>query len=127
MLSTIRSGLQLVLLAGLAGCTAVPAHQQVDWRQGARRAWISTIYTVETPRSELPACLADLPAEQLSTHRFVKVRYRHVRRMLVAVAELPALPDGYQVAIDDRVEVFPQDCSAGQLSRIARMLPVPTP
>jgi hypothetical protein len=88
-----------------------------------KHGWISGFYTADTPRSELPKCLAELPAEQLLSHRFAKIDYRHVRRMLVEVAELPEIVGEQPVRIGDRVELIPQDCTGGLLSHITRIMP----
>lgn len=72
----------------------------------------------------MPECLAHLSKEDLASGRFVRLRYRHVRIAHSAVAELPS---GLQVKIDDQVEVWPEDCSLGKISRISRVLPVASP
>ena len=116
----------MLLLACLGACASDLARHDVDWRSGAKHGWISGFYTADTPRSELPKCLAALSAEQLAIHHFVKVDYRHVRRMVVEVAELPELSaDQQAVRMGDRVELWPRDCAEGQLSRISKMMAVP--
>ena len=115
----------MLSLACLGGCASDLAQHDVDWRNGAKHGWVSGFYTADTPRKELPKCLADLPAEELAAHRFVKIDYRHVRRMVVEVAELPELSaDQQAVRIGDRVELWPRDCAEGQLSRISKMMAV---
>ena len=109
----------------LAGCAADLAQHDVDWRSGAKHGWISGFYTADTPSSDLPKCLADLPPEQLAAHRFVKIDYRHVRRMLVEVAELPDTAERPAVRIGDRVDLWPQDCAEGRISRISKMMAAP--
>ena len=113
----------MVFLLCLAACACEPAPADVDWRNGAKHGWVSGFYTADTPTSALPKCLADLPPEQLASHRFVKIDYRHVRRMLVEVAELPdSAVDRQAVKIGDRVELWPRDCDQGRLSRISKMM-----
>ncbi|MBC7455986.1 MAG: hypothetical protein H7335_20270 [Massilia sp.] len=88
-----------------------------------KNGWVVGFYNPQTPRSELPNCLAALPAEALSTHRYAKIDYRHVRRMLVEVADVQEIAGDTPVAIGDRVQLLPQDCDAGRLSRITSILP----
>jgi hypothetical protein len=114
----------LALAAGLAcaACAPLPAAHDVDWKNGARHGWVSGFYDAATPRSELPKCLAGVPAEELASHRFVRIDYRHARRMMVEVGELPG---DAPVKLGDRVELWPQDCDQGKLSRISRIMPPP--
>ena len=124
MRSKIFAGGALALC--MAACASDPAQHDVDWRNGAKHGWISGFYAPDTPRSELPKCLADLPPEQLAAHRFVRIDYRHVRRMLVEVAELPELAAEHPaVKLGDRVELWPRDCAEGRLSRISKMMAAP--
>ncbi|HEV7815970.1 MAG TPA: hypothetical protein VGP06_12830 [Janthinobacterium sp.] len=125
MRSKIYAGSVLALAVWLAaGCAPLPAQNDVAWRSGAKHGWVSGFYDAGTPRAALPKCLADLPPEQFSGHLFVKIDYRSVRRMMVEVA---ALPGGVAqtVRLGDRVELWPQDCARGRLSRISKMMPAP--
>jgi len=112
-------------LAACAGavccaCAPLPAHHDVDWHNGARNGWIAGFYDAATPRDQLPPCLAGLPPGELATHRYARIDYRHTRRMLVEVAPLPVdLPAN----LGDRVELWPQDCEQGKLSRISKIMP----
>ena len=78
------------------------------------------MYSPEQPRATLPRCLADIPSSELAQHRYVRIDYHHSRRMLTEVA---VLPDQLPLQIGERVELWPQDCDQGKLSRIARVLP----
>lgn len=106
--------------AGMCACATKPAHLDVDWQHGAKHGWVAAIYGADTPRAELPACLADLSADELAHHHYVRVGYRHVRVMHTEVAELP--PD-VTVQLGEKVELWPADCDKGRLSRISRILP----
>jgi hypothetical protein len=57
----------LIVMAGLliAGCAAVAEQQDANWRLGAKYGWISGFYNANTPKNELPPCLAVLPVQQL--------------------------------------------------------------
>lgn len=107
-------------LAGCAPSAPKAGTAEVDWSHGAKHGWVAGFYDAATPRAALPACLAALPADELAQHRFVRIDYRHVRRMLVEVAELPPQSD---VKVGDRVELWPEDCARGKLSRISRVMP----
>jgi hypothetical protein len=117
-----------MMLAGwlLAACAPLPAEHDVDWKNGAKHGWVSGFYTADTPLADLPKCLADLPPGQLAGHLFVKIDYRSVRRMMVEVAEVPG-GTAQTVKLGDRVELWPQDCSRGKLSRISKMMAAPAP
>ncbi|CDG83209.1 hypothetical protein [Janthinobacterium agaricidamnosum] len=120
LLSTsLPTFLSALLSASLLSSCASDKPASVDWRHGAKHGDIAGFYDADTPRDSLPACLAQLPAEQLAQQRYVKIHYHHVRRMLVEVA---LLPDGQQVALGDKVELWPEDCSLGKLSRITQFL-----
>ncbi len=109
----------LILALLLSACASNPEDQTVDWKNGARRAWIVRVYSPATPRAELPECLSNLPIEEMKTKHFVKVEFHHVRQMWNAIAELP---DTMTAAVDDQVELWPEDCSQGKISRISRVL-----
>ena len=122
----MRSWTRIATLCGLAvigGC----ASDTVQHNTSAmlKHGWIVGFYGAQTPRSELPNCLALLPAEVLSSHRYAKIDYRHVRRMLIEVADLKEIAGDTPVAIGDRVELLPQDCDAGRLSQVTRIMPTP--
>jgi hypothetical protein len=118
----------VLTLAGLllAACAPLAAEHDVDWKNGAKHGWVSGFYTAETPLAELPKCLADLPPGQLAGHLYVKIDYRSVRRMMVEVAEVPG-GVAQTVKLGDRVELWPQDCARGKLSRISKMMASPPP
>lgn len=128
--ATVLATLSAALLSVLfAGCAPLPAAGGGN-KLGLKHGWVSGFYTAQTPRAELPACLAALPPERLEGHLFVKVDYRAVRRMMVEVAEVPTLvgADGQQsVRLGDRVELWPEDCTRGRLSRITRLMPPAPP
>lgn len=117
---TNKSIAGLALAAVLAGCTSLAGGGHVDWQNGAKHGWVAASYSSATPRDQLPRCLAGMSAAELDAHRYVRVDYRHVKRMLVEVAELP----GEQpMRLGERVELWPQDCEQGKLSQISRRLP----
>jgi hypothetical protein len=117
------------LLGGaMAACAPLPASEG-GAKPGLKHGWVSGFYTVRTPRGELPACLAALPPERFEGHLFVKIDYRAVRRMMVEVAEVPTgvVADGQALKLGDRVELWPEDCLRGRLSRITRLMPLSAP
>jgi len=103
----------------LYACASPPSELSADWQNGAKRGWIVGIYGPDPTSADVPICLASLsPAEQRA-RQFVKLRYWHGRQTVTEVAELPR---DLRVKIDDRVEVWPEDCSQGKISRISRAL-----
>lgn len=108
-----------IALYFLAGCAADTTLGTVDWEHGARRGHVASTYAAGLPPAQLPKCLANLPPEQYAAHRFVLVRYHHVRVMRSAVA--PVTPD-LDIRDGDIVELWPADCAAGGLARVTRIL-----
>ena len=103
----------------LTSCASNPDRPEIDWQHGAKRGWIAKFYVPETPDVDLPECLAALPKADLARRHFVKVKYRHVRRTVSTIAEVP---DALKLKIDAEVELWPADCSHGNFSRISRLL-----
>lgn len=116
----IRTSLGIIsLILLLSSCASNAPADSVDLDNGARRASIVMLYTPESLHEELPQCLSYLPLDELATRHFVKVKYKSFRHVRVSVAELP---DTLQVAPGDQVELWPEDCSIGKISRITRIL-----
>lgn len=86
---------------------------------GVKHASIAAFISANTPRDQLPACLAALHDEDFQSRRFVKLRYHHIKKAINEVAELP--PD-MDAAVNDVLEVLPRDCDKGELTRITRKL-----
>ena len=84
-----------------------------SWVEEISAAW--SIVSVSGERSSQ----VELSKEELAKRHFVKLHYRHSRRILSTIAELP---DGLMVKTDDQVEVWPADCLSGKFSRISRIL-----
>ena len=103
----------------LCACSSPPSELSADWRNGAKRGWIVGIFVPDSASEDIPSCLARLSPAERSSRQFVKFRYWHARQTITEVAELP--PD-LLVKIDDRVEVWPDNCSQGKVSRISRVL-----
>lgn len=104
-------------LALLAGCAARHPVAQADWDLGARQGRIVRDYTRSAPAA-LPSCLAQLAPEARGTRHFVQVRYQQARHVHFEVAEVPPQ---LVAGIDDNVEIWPADCAAGQIGRIAQV------
>ena len=117
----LRVVLAAAALHGLVGCVTDPTLGVVDWKHGARRGNVVSTYTADLPVTQLPKCLADLPRDQYTTNRYVKVRYRNVRLTRSAVAQVPPTLD---IKDGDVIELWPADCEAGSIARITRVLSV---
>jgi hypothetical protein len=114
-ITSLSSVLACLLLLG-----ACASQTGVDWKAGNRPAWIVSFYGDDTAPSGLPGCLASLPSAELHNRRFAKLYYRHVRRMMTEVVEIP---DGIDAHVDDLIEILPQDCDQGKLSQFIRVIP----
>jgi len=116
-----RTLTKLALVAGAASLLAacVTRHQvaQADWDQGARQGKITRDYALPG-NGAVPACLMQLPPEERAAHHFVQVRYSQSRHVHFDVAELPA---GLVAGIGASVEIWPADCAAGKVGRIAQV------
>lgn len=112
---------QTSLLAGatflLAACAARHPVAQADWDQGARQGKVTRDYALQG-NGALPVCLAQLAPDQLAAHHYVQVRYSQARHVHFAVAELPA---NLVAGVGAEVEIWPDDCAAGKVGRIARV------
>ena len=102
----------------LMACASTP-DQAVDWKNGAKRGWIVSVYAPGISNDEFPECISRLPKEVFASKHFVKVQYRQVRQMYYAIAEMP---EALKAHIDDQVEVWPQDCVNGKFSSISRII-----
>ena len=103
----------------LASCSSLPPDMEVDWKNGAKHAWVVKSYESASSPSDLPRCLASLEKKEFAARNFVQVRYHHGRRMIYEVVELPA---GLQAGVDEELEIWPEDCTKGKLSRMSRIL-----
>lgn len=92
---------------------------EINWQQGAKLGTIVLFYTAETPAKDLPECLSHLSKEELATKHYVKVSYHHVRLTHHEVAELPK--ELLHVKLEDHVEIWPENCSNGKLSRVSQV------
>ncbi|HEX8788997.1 MAG TPA: hypothetical protein VF793_22645, partial [Telluria sp.] len=75
----------------------------------------------QAAEAEARACLGPdrpLPAGQ----RYVRVRYRATRLHHKVVA---TVDDGLSLRAGDEVELWPEDCDAGRLAHVGRVLPPP--
>lgn len=115
--------LALSISVVLGGCAAQATAPGATILAGTRHGWISSFYTADTPKGELPKCLADLAPGEIAKRHFVKIDYRHARRMLVEVAEIPETVDWQAVHIGDHVQLIPEDCDFGKLSHITKFHP----
>ena len=115
-MDAMKPGVAALCLLLLCACAEAP---KVDWRQGAKRAWVVATYA-SGRTADLPACLARLSDAELATRHFVELRYHHVRVMRTAVAEVPSDIDARPGV---QVELWPEDCGRGHLSRMSRLLP----
>jgi len=116
-LTTTRLAVILGASTLLAACAARHPVAQADWEQGAREGRIVRDYAV-SDSPPLPVCLAQLAPQERSAHHFVQVRYQQARHVHFEVAELPP---GLRVGIGASVEIWPADCAAGQIGRIAQV------
>ena len=118
-MSTNKLGFILVCAFYLTSCSLTSPEMETDWKHGAKHAWVVKSYDPSSSQSELPACLSRLDRKEFATRNFIQIRYHHAKRMLYEVAELPA---DQQVNAGDELEVWPEDCTQGKLSRISRVL-----
>lgn len=112
---------KLALAAGaaslLAACATKHPVAQADWEQGARQGKITRDYALPG-NGTLPACIVQLPPEERAAHHFVQVRYSQSHHVHFDVAELPA---DLVAGIGASVEIWPADCAAGKVGRIAQV------
>lgn len=113
------STIAILFVLLLTSCASGSPGPAADWKNGAKRAWIVESYLPNGPNAEMPACLGALSQTELATKHLVKAKYWHVRQMFYTIAEVP---DSLQTKVDDQVELWPEECSHGKISRISRVL-----
>lgn len=102
----------------LAACTGPLARDRVDWDHGARHGRVLALLAPQAAAREAQECLGNAPLP--AGVQFVKLRYRRTRLHHDVVALAPA---GLAVGPGDEVELWPEDCGAGRMARIERVLP----
>lgn len=100
----------------LSACAASP---RMDGDSGAKKAYITRIYTPETLPQERLGCFTQISPEDLKNGRIVEVKYGSFHKMIYRFA---VLPDSLQANLYDEVEVLPGNCADGQMSRITKRL-----
>ena len=94
----------------------------VDWDHGARAGTVLELLTPQAAKALLASCWpgnAALPEGR----EYIRVRYRAVRLHHKVVASAPA---DLRLRPGDRVELWPGDCEAGQITRVGRVLGSPS-
>lgn len=92
---------------------------EVNWEQGARRAWVLQVYESKPAHEITLTCFENLTEEDFKNRHFVKVHYRHIRRFIDTVAEAP---QEMHVKPGDEVEFIPEKCMEGKISTIIQIL-----
>jgi hypothetical protein len=119
---SMRLLLPIVLAAVLGACATrpdMPFLPEADWKAGARSANIQAIETPATPMVEPAGCAAAFERAHAAGLPIVSVSYQshHSRHHMFAVAEAVT-----PLATGKWVELWPADCTTGQL---ARVVPIP--
>lgn len=118
----MRRLLPVALAFGLAACAShpgMPYLPEPDWQAGARSATIQAIDSPASPLAQPAGCALAFERARAAGQPIVSVSYRshRARHLMFAVAEaVKPLETGKWV------ELWPADCSSGQL---ARVVPVP--
>ncbi len=113
--------LAATLIALLLAACATPAHHAPSTPPHRTvPGTVVSFYFAETPLQELPPCLAMRSPAERAAHRYVRISTPRLRQLQSTVAEWP---DGVQLVLNQPVDVWPENCAAGQLGRLARVLP----
>ena len=110
----------IVATALLGGCASRKYPVQINWEHGEKRGSVTYVFDANTPRDQLPACIASPASDQIGARRYVQVKYHHTRHFLYEVGELPT---DTNTKVGDLVEFYAKHCRAGKLSTISRGLP----
>ncbi|GBG14089.1 uncharacterized protein NMK_1649 [Novimethylophilus kurashikiensis] len=84
----------------------------------ARQGWIDAIYTTNDLPQPLPPCLANISPSEIAAGRIVEVSYWSSRKVIYKLAELPP---SMTASLHQAVEIWPESCAAGKLSRLAEV------
>ena len=116
--TTLASTLTVLLLGA---CATPIRHAPPEPPHRSVPGTVVSFYFADTPAQELPPCLAMRSPTERAAHRYVRISYPHLRQMQSTVAEWP---DAVQLVLNQPVDVWPDNCGAGHLGRLARVLPV---
>ena len=120
--TTTITTLTATLIALLLTACATPVHHAPS---GLSHRTVSgtvvSFYFADTPVQELPPCLARRSPSERAAHRYVRISTPRLSQMQSTVAEWP---EGVQLVLNQPVDVWPENCAAGQLGRLARVVPM---
>jgi hypothetical protein len=66
----------------------------------------------------LPPCLANISPSEITAGRIVEVSYWSSRKVIYKLAELPP---SMTASLHQEVDIWPESCAAGKLSRVAEV------
>jgi hypothetical protein len=111
----------LSLALGVAWLSACATTGTMDSQaKEARQGWIDAIYTTSDLPQPLPPCLANISPSEIAAGRIVEVSYWSSRKVIYKLAKLPP---SMTASLHEEVEIWPQNCSAGKLSRVDKISP----
>ena len=103
----------------VASCAIPTGQASIDWKNGAKLAWIEKIYPPNQPNPDFQRCMEGFSEAELAARRLAKVRYLPLHRPVFVIAEIP---ENLIVHLGDEVELWPHHCEAGKLSKISQIL-----
>ena len=84
-----------------------------------KHGWVTHLYDGKSDRKDLPECLEKLTDSERENKHFAKIHYKHARRGLNTIAEVP---ESMSLKLDDEVDVVPQNCEKGKFAHIIKIL-----
>lgn len=103
----------------MAGIFSSAFATDIHWDQGARRAWVLSIISTKHPEDAILPCLDSLTDDDIQNRHFVKVHYRHIRKFVTTIVEVPK---DTEVKAGDEIEIIPEKCSEGKISTFFQVL-----
>lgn len=114
-----KSSQLLVFFCCAAGILNSALATDIHWDQGARRAWVLSIVSTRPAKDDLLPCLDSLSDDEMKNRHFVKVHYRHIRKFITTVTEVPK---DTEIETGDEIEIVPEKCSEGKISQFIQIL-----
>ncbi|MDY7537451.1 hypothetical protein QN372_15980 [Undibacterium sp. RTI2.1] len=118
-----------LMISALSICTVLVIcapnafSQETDMEQATKdnfkHGWVTHLYDAKSDRKDLPECLEKLSDSERENKHFAKIHYKHARRGLSTIAEVP---EYMSLKLDDEVDVVPENCDKGKFAHIVKIL-----
>ncbi len=106
------------LLIGAPNAFGQDADSYMAAKDNLKHGWVTHLYDAKSDRKDLPECLEKLTDSERENKHFAKIHYKHARRGLNTIAEVP---ESMSLKLDDEVDVVPENCEKGKFAHIVKV------